>query len=51
VKIVISTDAHRITELDNMRYGVDQARRGWLEADDVANTLPYSEFSSLLDRE
>jgi DNA polymerase (family 10) len=29
--IVISTDAHRISDLDLMAYGVEQARRAWLE--------------------
>lgn len=50
VKVVISTDAHRIAELDNIRYGVDQARRGWLEAADVANTRSSSQFEKLLKR-
>lgn len=44
VKLVISTDAHRAEDLDHMRYGVDQARRGWCEAGDVVNTLPAKEF-------
>ncbi|MBI4513442.1 MAG: DNA polymerase/3'-5' exonuclease PolX [Gemmatimonadetes bacterium] len=48
VKIVINTDAHRIEELDNTRYGVDQARRGWCEAKDVANTYPLKEFRKLI---
>jgi len=48
VKIVISTDAHRVAELDYMSYGVDQARRGWLEKADVANTLARDEFLALL---
>ena len=34
-KIVISTDAHAPAELDFMHYGVEQARRAWLEAGDV----------------
>ncbi|MGM0442482.1 MAG: DNA polymerase/3'-5' exonuclease PolX, partial [Elusimicrobiota bacterium] len=38
IKIVISTDAHGIDELSYMRYGVGQARRGWLEKEDVLNT-------------
>jgi len=50
VKIVISTDAHRTAELDYMRYGVDQARRGWLERADVANTLSLAEFLKLLEK-
>ena len=39
VKIVISTDAHSTGDLDLMRYGVEQARRAWLEPADVLNTL------------
>ncbi len=48
VKLVISTDAHRVEELDYMRYGVDQARRGWCEAKDVANTYRLARFRTLL---
>ena len=50
VKIVISTDAHRAAELDYMRYGVEQARRGWLEGSDVANTYPLKKFLGLLNK-
>ena len=50
VKIVINTDAHKIAELDYMRYGVDQARRGWLEKQDVANSYPPAKFLKLLER-
>jgi len=50
LKMVISTDAHRIVELDYIRYGVDQARRGWLEPDDVVNTRPWDEVKALLKR-
>ncbi len=34
----IDSDAHRIEELDQVRWGVDQARRGWVEARHVLNT-------------
>jgi DNA polymerase (family 10) len=40
VKVVVDSDAHRVGELDFVRYGVDQARRGWCEAAHVVNTLP-----------
>jgi DNA polymerase (family 10) len=50
VKLVVNTDAHRIQELDCMRYGVDQARRGWCEAKEVANTCHLAAFKKLLDR-
>jgi DNA polymerase (family 10) len=33
-----------------MRFGVDQARRGWLEAEDVLNTRPRTELKKLLAR-
>ncbi len=48
VKVAIATDAHRVADLDLMRFGVDQARRGWLEPDDVANTRPLAELRRLL---
>ena len=48
VKLVISTDAHRIAELDNMRYSVDQARRGWCEPADIANTRSLDAFLKLI---
>ena len=44
-KFVISTDAHHPKHLANMRYGVRMARRGWLEAADIMNTLPADEFA------
>lgn len=50
VKVVISTDAHRVEELQWMRYGVDQARRGWCEARDVANTRHLDAFRKLLEK-
>jgi aminoglycoside phosphotransferase family enzyme len=33
-----------------MRYGVDQARRGWLEAGDVLNTRSWRDLKKLLRR-
>ena len=50
VRIVVSTDAHTKRELENMRYGVDQARRAWCEAGHVLNTLSWKEFSAWLRR-
>ena len=50
VKLVVSTDAHRVAELDYMRHGVDQARRGWCEKTDVANALPLAKFRTLLQK-
>ena len=45
-KVVISTDSHRPRELDLMRYGIEQARRAGLTAEDVLNTLPFAEFQA-----
>ena len=50
VKLAISTDAHRTVDLTFMRFGVDQARRGWLEADDVLNTRSLKDLRKLLKR-
>lgn len=50
VKLAISTDAHSTAGLANMRFGVDQARRGWLEANDVINTQPLARLRKLLKR-
>jgi DNA polymerase (family 10) len=50
VKLAISTDAHRTTDLDFMPFGLDQARRGWLEADDVINTRGLNQLFELLRR-
>ncbi len=38
VKLVVSSDAHSPRDFELLEYGVNQARRGWIEADDVLNT-------------
>jgi DNA polymerase (family 10) len=38
VKLVINPDAHSMAELAYTQYGIDVARRGWLEKDDIFNT-------------
>jgi len=48
VKIVISTDAHTTRGLSVMRYGVQMARRGWIEKKDVINTLPVEKLLAAL---
>jgi len=50
LKLSISTDAHSVDGLENMRFGVDQARRGWLEADDIINTRSLKGLRKLLKR-
>jgi DNA polymerase (family 10) len=50
VKLSISTDAHSVDNLKNIKYGVYQARRAWLEASDVLNTHTWTELKKLLKR-
>ena len=50
VQVVISTDAHSPRGLLDMRFGVDQARRGWLEAGDVLNARSLVDFTTWLGR-
>jgi len=50
VKVAISTDAHSITDLDYMKFGIGQARRGWLEPGDILNTRSWKELKQLLRR-
>ncbi|MCW5692726.1 MAG: DNA polymerase/3'-5' exonuclease PolX [Pseudolabrys sp.] len=50
VKFAISTDAHTVNSFQYIRYGIDQARRAWLTADDVINTRPLTEMRKLLKR-
>ena len=45
VKFIINTDAHEVSQMDNMRFGVAVARRGWAEVKDVANSWDWTEFS------
>ena len=47
-RFTVSTDAHHPSHLAFMRYGVLTARRGWLEARDILNTLPVKEFAAAL---
>jgi DNA polymerase (family X) len=44
VRITIDTDAHDESALGFMRFGVSQARRAWVEKEDVVNCLPWPEF-------
>lgn len=50
IKIAISTDSHSTGGYDTMSYGIGQARRGWIEADDVINTRNVDELKKLLKR-
>ncbi len=50
IKFCISTDAHDQMSLDFMEYGVNQARRGWVEKEDLVNTKSVKELKKVLKR-
>lgn len=50
VLIAINSDAHSREDFANLRFGIGQARRGWLAATDVLNTRPLPELRRLLAR-
>lgn len=50
VKLAISTDAHTQWQLNNMQFGIYQARRGWLEKGDVINTYSLNALRKLFKR-
>jgi len=50
VLISINSDAHSIDDFANLRFGIGQARRGWLEKRDVLNTRTLQELRLLIDR-
>ncbi|MEU5127253.1 DNA polymerase/3'-5' exonuclease PolX [Streptomyces mobaraensis] len=49
VKFAVNTDAHSVTHLSYLRFGVGTARRGWLTKDDVVNTWPPQKLRRFLD--
>jgi DNA polymerase (family 10) len=48
VKFSIGTDAHNVSHMNYMVYGINVARRGWLEENDVINTMSYSQLKKYL---
>ena len=48
VKFAIDSDAHSVSDLGNMPYGVGAAQRGWLTPDDVINTWPLDKLRAFL---
>lgn len=47
-KFVISPDAHRVEGIDDIQYGINTARKGWLEKGNIVNTLTVEELVGLL---
>jgi DNA polymerase (family 10) len=50
VMVSIDTDSHSVRDLDDLRYGIGQARRGWIEPENVLNTRNYDDLIKILHR-
>jgi len=50
LKLTLGTDAHNVEGMNNMRYGVSVARRGWAKKGDIVNTRSLFEFEKLLNK-
>jgi DNA polymerase (family 10) len=50
VMVSINTDAHSVRDLNDVRYGIGQARRGWIEPQNVLNTKIYHNLIKMLHR-
>jgi DNA polymerase (family 10) len=50
IPLVISTDTHTINHFEYMNYGVAIARRGWLEKENILNTLNYDALMKTLKK-
>ncbi|WP_412539050.1 DNA polymerase/3'-5' exonuclease PolX [Longispora sp. K20-0274] len=48
VRFAVDTDAHAVTHLDNLRYGIGTAQRGWLTAEDVVNAWPLRRLRAFI---
>ncbi len=49
-KFLINTDTHMLKHMNRMKYGIYQARRGWLTKKDVINTLPLNKIYGKISR-
>ncbi|MBI2594118.1 DNA polymerase/3'-5' exonuclease PolX [Candidatus Curtissbacteria bacterium] len=47
VKLVINSDSHAVEQMENIKFGVAVARRGWATKSDIINTLPWVEFRKI----
>ncbi len=48
-KFIIDTDAHALEQMENMEYGVDVARRGWLESKSVINSWEWNQVKEFFE--
>jgi DNA polymerase (family 10) len=49
VKMPIDTDSHASSQMEMMRYGVAQARRGWATKSDIINTQSFEEVKNFFN--
>ncbi len=49
-RFVINTDSHAVDHLENIRYGIDLARRGWLSKSMVVNTLSLDKINQWIKK-
>lgn len=50
VQLAISTDSHSARHLDNVRYGIATAQRGWIRPENVVNTWPLEKLRAFLEK-
>ncbi len=50
LKFAIDTDAHRISHMQYMRYGIGMAKRAWLRKEDVVNTMDLGSLLKLFKK-
>ena len=50
VKFAINSDAHRVEHMDYIKYGIGIARRGWLNKQDILNSLTFKQLNSALKK-
>lgn len=50
VLVSVNSDAHSTFDFANLRFGIGQARRGWLEKHNTLNTRPLGELRTLINR-
>ena len=51
LKLVINTDSHQLSSLNNMQYGLYVARRGWATKNDIINTLNYGKIKTIINND
>ena len=45
VKLIIDSDAHEVSQMENIKFGIAVARRGWATEEDIVNTWDWKKFS------